>query len=119
MSDSEAITKPYSGKKTKYIEAHGKRLTLNEWAKEIGVCRSTIEKRLKEYSPEKALSAGFRGLKVSGQKAIIQSTKQGEFVAEFVSISEAGRMTDIDFRLISAVLNGKQNTTGGFTWSYK
>ena len=116
MPASEALTMASKLRTKKYIEHKGKTLTLNGWAKELGVCRSTIEKRLKEHPTEVALGAGFRGINVANEKAVIQLTKGGEFIAEHKSMSEAGRQTGVDFKLISATLKGKQNTAGGFRW---
>ncbi len=119
MTEKEAIETPSLVKKGRLIKANGKELTIDGWAKELRLDRTTIFKRLNQYPVDEALGAGFRGIKSPGEKAVRQVTKDGDLVAEFKSLSEAGRQTGIDFRLISAVLNGKQKTTKGYKWEYK
>ncbi len=116
MPMERALSMPPNRDMKRYIESNGKKLTIDGWAKELGLDRTTIFRRLNKYPVDKALGIGFRGIKVSGEKSVVQLNKDGEFVAEFKSISEAGRQTGIDFRLISSVLNGKQKTTGGYRW---
>lgn len=111
-----ALSMPANPDRKKYVKANGKSLTLNEWAKELGISKSQVQRRLKVMMPDEAL----REIKRSSvnTKKVQQLTKDGEAIAEFKSISEAGRQVGIDFRLISAVLNGKQKTTGGYRWEY-
>ena len=59
------------------------------------------------------------GLKKADCKAVIQYDLNMNEISRFHSISEADRQTGIDFRNISAVLNGKRKTTGGFIWRVK
>jgi predicted GIY-YIG superfamily endonuclease len=55
------------------------------------------------------------------KKAVIQYTKNMEFVKEFIGVREACRQTKIDHRSIASVASGKvsRNTAGGFKWKYK
>jgi hypothetical protein len=46
-------------------------------------------------------------------------TNTGEVIAEFESLSQANRVTGIDFRAISHVINGKTKSAGGYTWKAK
>jgi len=48
----------------------------------------------------------------------IAQIKDGIVINEFTGIREAGRITGIDFRAISLVLNGKNKTTHGYEWKY-
>ncbi len=59
------------------------------------------------------------GIVKGDSKPVNQYTKNMDFIASYHSISEADRQTGIDFRNISAVLNGKRKTTGGFIWRFK
>lgn len=47
-----------------------------------------------------------------------QMTLQGKVIKIFESISQAGRMTKSDFRLIHAVCNGKRKTHNNYKWEY-
>ena len=55
-------------------------------------------------------------------KIVIQRTKTGEFLNEFLGVREACRITGIDHRSIASVAgnkNPKRHTAGGFNWEYK
>lgn len=52
-------------------------------------------------------------------KPVLQYTKDGKFIAEYPSIHEAERNTNIDDGSISRCCNGKYKHTGGFKWRYK
>lgn len=51
--------------------------------------------------------------------AVIQKTKEGDFVAEHSSLHEAGRQTGIAWQNIWKVCNFRRKTAGGFSWEYK
>ncbi len=53
------------------------------------------------------------------QKAVIQLTKDNEYVAEFVSQQQAARVTGVNHSHICSVTLGKRKTTGGFKWINK
>ena len=56
------------------------------------------------------------------KKTVIQKTKSGEFVNEFLGVREACRITGIDHRSIASVAgnkNPKRHNAGGFKWEYK
>lgn len=50
-------------------------------------------------------------------KRVIQRTKDGEIVAEFISVNEAMRQTNI--RHIHEACTGKRKTAGGYTWEFR
>lgn len=53
---------------------------------------------------------------------VIQISKDGNVLNEYDSIREAGRITNISNQSISACVNGKRKTAGGYLWikkSYK
>ena len=54
-----------------------------------------------------------------GDSAVLQFTKEGEFVAEYSSAKEARRQTGINDTTIGLVCKGKGKTAGGFVWKYK
>lgn len=51
--------------------------------------------------------------------AILQYDLDGNFVAEHVSLHEAGRTTGIAWQNISKVVRGVRPRAGGYTWKYK
>ena len=52
-------------------------------------------------------------------KPVLQFSKNGEFIAEYPSIAEAGRQTGCKNQSICSCCKGKQKSTGGFIWKYK
>jgi hypothetical protein len=52
-------------------------------------------------------------------KAVVQLSKEGEFIAEHGSIREAAKKMGLSPRTIDQVLAGKGKTAGGFKWKYK
>ena len=50
---------------------------------------------------------------------VLQFTKDGKFVNEYKSISEAARCTGINQGNIVSCLKGRLLTAGGFVWKYK
>jgi len=61
------------------------------------------------------------GINNKVSKAVIQLTLEGEFIAEFYSMSEAGRQTGISIASIGQCCNNIQsyNTAGNFKWKFK
>lgn len=49
-------------------------------------------------------------------RGIKQYTLEDEFVAEYPSIHEAGRVTGVNFRNISMCYKGERKSAGGFIW---
>ena len=76
---------------------------------------------------ENIIHARKTGLhKTDGDKAVIQLTKQGDFIAEYKSASEASRQTGICRSNICNVCRGTLNrhgnpikTAGGYIWIWK
>lgn len=50
---------------------------------------------------------------------ILQLDVNGNILAEYVSIHEAGRITGIAYQNISKVLRGLRPKAGGYVWKYK
>lgn len=61
----------------------------------------------------------IKPIKHDSAKEVVQLTKEGKFINEFKSISEAGKATSVDRSNISSALNGKSKNSGGFIWMYK
>ena len=52
-------------------------------------------------------------------KAVLQYTKDGEFVSEYISVAKADKITGISHCHISSVCTGKRKTAGGYVWRHK
>jgi len=52
-------------------------------------------------------------------KSIIQYTKDGEFVCEFNSLTEASNVLGLRLDGLSSALSGRNKTCGGYVWKYK
>lgn len=52
------------------------------------------------------------------KKKVFQFKKNGELVGSFETISEAAESIGVTKETISAVVNGKRQTAGGFLWSF-
>ena len=53
------------------------------------------------------------------EKKVLQYTLEGEFVKEWDSIAIASKHTNTNKSSLSACLNNKNKTAGGFIWKYK
>lgn len=51
-------------------------------------------------------------------KQVLQYTLDNKFVAEYPSVREAERITNIDSSGIAKCCNGKRKSSGGFIWKY-
>jgi group I intron endonuclease len=56
---------------------------------------------------------------LKNNKAVLQYTKDETFMNEYISISEAGRLSGVKKSNIDHVLAGRNKTAGGFVWKYK
>lgn len=52
-------------------------------------------------------------------KAVLQFSLDNKFIAEYPSLSEAGRATGVVPQNIGMVCRGQRPTAGGFIWKYK
>lgn len=77
---------------------------------EIGWCNYTRE--------EDARRNGNKPTQNKKHK-VVQLTKDGEFVAEWESMTEASKNTRATFQNISSVCKGRVKTAGGYRWMYK
>ena len=76
---------------------------------------------LKWVTPSENHECAYQdGLQVPpGERAVLQFTKDGQFVAEYKSLHEAERQTGIAWQNISACCRGERKSAGNFVWSYK
>ena len=59
------------------------------------------------------------GINNKQSKAVVQLTKEGEFIADHYSANQASRVTGLSQGTISACCRGEKNHTGGFRWRFK
>lgn len=52
-------------------------------------------------------------------KPVIQYSKSGEYIGEYICLHDAERITNINHSSIARVCKGKQSTAGGYVWKYK
>ncbi len=52
-------------------------------------------------------------------KSVLQFSKEGKFIKEFISISFAAKEINVNFTNISACCLGKQKTAYGYIWKFK
>lgn len=71
----------------------GKTQTIEEWAKEQGMAYSTMQRRLREYPTDVALTMGLRP---HGKKATLMVTYNGEVM----SIKELARRTKVPYETL-------------------
>lgn len=74
-----------------------------------------------EYDKRKDSTSSNISLKIKAKKkAIVQLTKDGVFVKEWKSATEASKhLNQADSSAIQSTLKGKSRTSGGFKWMYK
>ena len=51
------------------------------------------------------------------KRPLIQKTRDGEVIAEYLSIAHASRATKISRRSLSCAMSGAQKTAGGYIWA--
>lgn len=84
--------------------------------------KERIEKRvrsLRENGMYESLKTTMRGNTRAKTRQVLQLDETGNVVAEYTSISEAAKQTNIPHYRIRNVLTGKQHRTGGYTFTYK
>ena len=52
-------------------------------------------------------------------RAVVQYDLNGNFIAEYETMTQADKETGVNASKISAVCRGKRKTSGGYTWKYK
>lgn len=81
--------------------------------------RKKISKTLKKYYESEETREKNSKAHKKYAKAVLQYTKDGEFVKEWFSINEVGRVLCFDIGHISRCCNGNRKSYKGFIWKYK
>lgn len=58
-------------------------------------------------------------LKMTHFKPVLQYTRDGELLNEYVSVDDAARITKVYRTAIAATARGERKTAGNFVWKYK
>ena len=87
----------------------------------IGYTLSNIQLITWSLNNKKGALSRKNGTNNKGSKAVVQLSKDGDFIQEFYSIAEAVRKTEIDRVTIQEVCKNKygRKSAGGYTWKYK
>jgi hypothetical protein len=82
---------------------------------------NNVAENLEWVTPMENSNHGTRNKRMAETKgkAVVQYTTNGVFMAEYLSIAEAGRVTGINQSHISEVCQGKRKTAGGYIWLYE
>jgi group I intron endonuclease len=91
--------------------------TLSEQTKQK--IRESVTKYFQENGPDECNIEKHRNAmaKATG-KPVIQYTKEGDFVAKYISIKDAARLSRISDSNIRQVLRNNTATAGGYIWKY-
>lgn len=103
--------------------------SVTELSKSIKMDKTTVRRYLKqgakvgfcnyngEEEAKKTRANNLSKIREIRSVKIIQMTKQGEFIKEWNSVSDAQKTLEINN--ITTVCRGRQSTAGGFKWMYK
>lgn len=90
---------------------------ITEITKQLGCCNTIVQNALNA----KGIDGKERIKRSAGkyhQKRVYQFDKQGNFLNEYESVSEAERQTNVHHGNIVRVCKGERKSAGGFKWSY-
>ena len=90
---------------------------ITEIKKQMGCCREVVQRVLDSYGINGKERIKQRAGKYH-QKQVYQFDKQGNFLNEYISVSDAERQTNVHHGNIVKVCNGQRKTAGGYIWSY-
>ena len=89
----------------------------------IAIKKLTLEQRLKGCKIGGKIGGGSEAAKKAVKEKcsipILQFSKDGTFIKEWPSATEAGRQLGIHHQNICCCLKGRYKTAGGFVWRYK
>lgn len=75
-----------------------------------------ILKSYKEYNNEESYKRGRKNASKKICKSVLQYDLNGNFIARYISISDAANAIGVNYNNISSVLSSRQLTAGGYQW---
>ena len=106
---TKSYPEPTKEARRKMSEAQKGRTLSEETKRKIG------ESNKGRIQSEEHKQTRFKAVK----KAVLQYDKEGNFIAEYPSLTEAAIQTGLSTGNICLACRGKQKTSGGFVWKYK
>lgn len=105
------------------ITLNGETRCVSDWAERLGISPQALTERLDSgaWTVEEALTFGKNGRPVKQplfKKAVIQISKNGEFVQRWDSIGDAASALNIPASNISRALTKSFYTARGYCWRY-
>lgn len=97
-------------------------LTIKQIQQKIGrSCTNTIKNQLLEegYKQEEIENRGKLARAKGTSKIVQQYNLYGDFIAEYYSLNEAKRNTNVSSQNIGKVCRGERASAGGYIWKYK
>ena len=88
----------------------------DEWNQNIS---KALKGKKKPHKGAPRSASCRKKIALSKAKTVQQYSKNGEFIAEYVSAREAQKITGIKNQGISLCCNGKQGAAGGYIWKFK
>jgi len=107
------IPNPYKLPEVNHRDENGK----NNCVWNLEWCTSSYNKMYGTRTKRELKTKSINGA-CNAEKPVIQLTKDGEFVSQYPSISEASRQTNIVRININNCCLGKRKSAGGYVWQF-
>jgi hypothetical protein len=82
------------------------------------IAKATANRDYKEITRKRLLKTDYNKIREASQKAVLQYDLKGNFIREWKSITEAGRILNIASPNITKCCKGLRNIAGEFIWKY-
>jgi len=85
----------------------------------IDFIKRTANTDYASFQDRRVSNTDYKAIAEKKKKPILQFTKDGTFVREWLSIKEAGEVLGINSSSITNCAKGRISSTGGFIWKYR
>lgn len=118
-SGGESGTHPSEETRRKLSEVHkGKKMGPCSEEKKRRISRANMGKKKPHIGVPRSAEC-IAKIVANNQKAVLQYTKSGDFVAEYESGAKASKATGIAAQNISRACRALRKSAGGYTWKFK